>query len=148
MYKRKGKNPYEVLELDTKTEIPDVIKKASLLGEESQSREEKMKYRKALEDIHTNPVNRSINQFWEPPDTRYYDESIDNFCKKYESKPVNRNIVGEMAEKFVEGICSPENLIQLAIPPPPGVSLPDSFTLKEIPESSLELPLELWELFV
>jgi len=148
LYRRKGKNPYEVLELDTKTEIPDVIEKALQLTEESQTPEERMKYRKALEGIQTNPVERSINQFWEPPDTRYYDKSINDFCNKHRSVPVSKKMVDEKAGKFVEDICSPENLVQLAIPSTPDVSLPDSFTLEEIPESPLELPLELWEIFV
>jgi hypothetical protein len=105
-------------------------------------------YRNAAVAIRQNPVDRACAQFWEPPRTRYDDETIDDFCRRYHPSAVDAKQLQEQAAQFRDQACTPEYQARQLLPQLPTAASVKSFKIGRIPQKPIAAILSPWEFFI
>ena len=138
--------PYEILRIGSTASVSEVVQRSQQLIQETTDEKRRREYRRAAAEIRQHPVHRAVCQFWEPPGTNYENTVVDSFCREYGPPPLKARWLYERRDAFVEQLRSTPRLAYLVLP---EVCVPEPYSrcrLKGVPQDTLQLPLELWEI--
>jgi hypothetical protein len=144
-------NPFALLRISTQTQRQDVVKHGSELVEGTFDKERQNIYRKAIQQIITEPFERLAQTVWEMPDTDYaeHDETWRKFANAFQSNPTMSNNLKQLADTFIKENFHPDKLLAL-LSPLLKVSRPAEkhvFTFDPPANDDLHYPLNSSELF-
>lgn len=139
-------NPYEILQLNTRAEIPEILRRSRELTDETMDGDRQTVYRRAAEELREHPVKLACHQFWEPPGTNYHVESFQRFRQVCRGPTHDQRTLQRRSRQFAQRDCSPQRLAAWVIPP--LTATPCDPRLADFPLEQMEVTLERWELFL
>jgi hypothetical protein len=105
-------------------------------------------YQKAAVAIRQNPVKRGCAQFWEPPNAKYDDEVLEDFCRHYSHFPTDTKWLQKQTAQFRTQDCTPEYQAQVLLPQLPSTASVRPFKIGKTPQTPLYAVFSPWEFFI
>lgn len=82
-------NPFQVLKLPADTTNKDIVARGQELTNTAETNEQRLLYRKAVEELITNPSTRLEYELFEIPGSRYEDPDWERFVRLHRRNPIN-----------------------------------------------------------